>query len=129
MYLYIIGAAGAGAFGYPRLPHGVTAPFSVTLNVFFRSLSSHQRPQGFPSRPPERAPEKSPQNAAFLHPTCEAKVSSRLDGSTVFTVSPGPLLAPILETFWYPFGSQGVRHGTLTGHSRDIVRDIHGTFT
>jgi len=52
----------------------------------------------------KQAPEKSPQNDVFLHPACKAKVSSRLDGSTVFTVSPGPLLAPILEQFWHPFG-------------------------
>ena len=62
------------------------------------------RPEGSSSRPPKRAPEKSPQNDAFLHPACKAKVSSRLDGSTVFIVSPGPLLAPILASIWATFG-------------------------
>ena len=33
-----------------------------------------------------------------------SKVSSRLYESTVFTVSPGLLLAPILEPFWHPVG-------------------------
>ena len=60
------------------------------------------------SRLREKAPEKNPQNDAFLHPACKAEVSSRLDGSTVFTVSPGPLLAPILEPFWHPVGSHGL---------------------
>ena len=56
------------------------------------------------SRLPERAPEKGPQNAAFLHSACEAKVSSRLDGSTVSTVSPVPLLGTILASIWGTFG-------------------------
>ena len=64
------------------------------------------RPEGSPSRPPKRAPEKSPQNDAFLHPACKAKVSSRLDGSTVFIVSPEPLLAPFLEPFRNRFWKQ-----------------------
>ena len=56
------------------------------------------------SRLPERAPEKGPQNAAFLHSACEAKVSSRLDGSTVSIVSPVPLLGTILASIWGTFG-------------------------
>ena len=56
------------------------------------------------SRLPERAPEKGPQNAAFLHSACEAKVSSRLDGSTVSIVSPVPLLGTILASIWGAFG-------------------------
>ena len=57
------------------------------------SLGAHWRFTGHwldTSRPPERAPEKNPQNDVFLHPACKAKVSSRQDGSTVFTVSLGP---------------------------------------
>ena len=68
------------------------------------------RPKTFPSRPPERVLEKSPQNYALLHPVCKAKVSSRLDGSTVFIVSPGPLLASILEPFWHPVGSHELHY-------------------
>ena len=56
------------------------------------------------SRLPERAPEKGPQNAAFLHSACEAKVSSRPDGSTVSIVSPVPLLGTILASIWGTFG-------------------------
>ena len=56
------------------------------------------------SRLREKAPEKNPQNDAFLHPACKAKVSSRLDGSTVSTVSPGPLLGTILASIWATFG-------------------------
>ena len=56
------------------------------------------------SRLREKAPEKNPQNDAFLHPACKAKVSSRLDRSTVSTVSPGPLLGTILASIWATFG-------------------------
>ena len=56
------------------------------------------------SRLPERAPEKGPQNAAFLHPACKAKLRSCLDGSTVSTVSPEPLLGTILASIWGAFG-------------------------
>ena len=37
----------------------------------------------------------------------EAQVSSRLDESTVFIISPGSFLDPILAPFWTPFGTQG----------------------
>ena len=40
----------------------------------------------------------------------QSQVSSRLDESTVFTVSPGLLLAPILDPFWHPVGSQELHY-------------------
>ena len=85
---------------------GITgASLGYRWGITVVSLGYHWGVTGH-SRLWEKAPEKNPQNDAFLHPACKAKVSSRLDGSTVFTVSPEPLLAPILNPFWHPFGCQ-----------------------
>ena len=46
----------------------------------------------------------------FRTPPGEAQVGSRLDGSTVFTVWPGPFLAPILGSFWDPLGTHGLHY-------------------
>ena len=54
-----------------------------------------------------RASERDPKNDSILDPARKAQVSSRLDGSIVFVLSPGSLLDPILELFWTHFGSQG----------------------
>ena len=43
----------------------------------------------------------------FRTPPGEAQVGSRLDGSTVFSISPGPFLAPTLGSFWDPLGTHG----------------------
>ena len=45
----------------------------------------------------------------------QSQVSSRLNESTVFTVSPGLFLAPILEPFWHPVGSQELHYFFETG--------------
>ena len=80
------------------------------------------------SRLREKAPEKNPQNDAFLHPACKAKVSSRLDGSTVFIVSPGPLLAPILASIWATFGHHLDQNVTQASHK--LVRRVaHASHT
>ena len=46
----------------------------------------------------------------FQTPAREPEVSSRVDGSTVFTVSQGSILAPILESFWHPLGTHGLHY-------------------
>ena len=56
---------------------------------------------------PRRTSERDPKNNSILDPAGKAQVSSRRDGSTVFRISPGSLLDPILEPFWSRFGSQG----------------------
>ena len=64
--------------------------------------------QSLPKSASERLFETNPQHERFQAPPGEAQVSSRLDGSSVFTVCPGPLLASILTPFWHHFGSHGL---------------------
>ena len=64
--------------------------------------------QNLPKSASERLFDTNPQHERFQPPPGEAQVSSRLDGSSVFTVCPGPLLASILTPFWHHFGSHGL---------------------
>ena len=46
------------------------------------------------------------QMSLVLKPLREQKVTSCLDGSSVFEIPPGSLLDPVLASFWSHFGSQ-----------------------
>ena len=88
----------------PRSPLPPVGPGQSRGGSRRRSRQSHGQPDGQP------LPAGARQNDRFQAPAREAQVSSRLDGSTVFTVCPGPLLASILASFWDPVGTHGLHY-------------------
>ena len=58
-------------------------------------------------------------------------MSSHLDGSTVFIVSPGPLLASILEPFWHPVGSHELHYFFERGSRthKCVTQVLHKCYT
>ena len=70
--------------------------------------------RGLPRGPLRRTPKK----VHFRTPPGEAKVSSRLHGSTVFSFSLGSLLDLFLDPFWEPFGTPWLHEAPPRGPTR-----------
>ena len=92
----------------------ILAHFGIYLGISLRPFWHSWRPQvanmgakGATKMAPKRTSERDLKTAPFWSLPGEPEVRSRLDGSTVFMMSPVSLLDPILGSFWDRFGSQG----------------------
>ena len=118
-----------------RRPHNPTPPFwtkNEGLNLdpilepfwesFWKPLGSLGSSTALPAALQRGLPRRTLKMPHFQTPPGEAQVSSRVDGSTVFTVCRGPILAPILRSFWEPLGAHWLPKGSHTppkGASRE----------
>ena len=64
-------------------------------------------PKALPRGVSRGVPKQTPKMNHFGTPPGGAQVSSRVSESTVFKISGGSLLGPILAPFWDPFGTPG----------------------
>ena len=82
-------------------------PLGTPRETLGNPKGARRGPKALPREVSRGVQNQTPGIDHFGPPPGEAQVSSRLGESTVFTISPGSLLDPILAPFWHPFGTPG----------------------